>query len=79
MVHHDEELSQQLSPLDGIVLAIDGVQPEKSPETLYLVRDVRSGRVFVAKARLSSATAEIEQLREEVRRLGGADGGSDQR
>ena len=69
VVHHDEELIKQLRPLDGIVLAIDGVQPAKSHETLYLLRDVRSGRVFVAKTRLSSATAEIEPLIEEVRRF----------
>jgi hypothetical protein len=45
VVHQDEELIKQWRPLDGIVLAIDGVQPEKSHETLYLLRDVRSGRV----------------------------------
>ena len=68
MVHQDAELIKQLRPLDGIVLAIDGVQPENSHETLYLLRDVRSGRVLVAKTRLSSATAEIEPWIEEVRR-----------
>jgi hypothetical protein len=46
------------------------VQPEKSHETLYMLRDVRSGRVFVAKTLLSSATAEIEPLIEEVHGLG---------
>jgi hypothetical protein len=45
VAHHDEELLEQLRTLDGIVLAIDGVQPEKSHETLYILRDVRSGRV----------------------------------
>jgi len=69
VVHRDEELIKPLRPLDGIVLAIDGVQPAKSHETLYLLRDVRSGRVFVAKTRLSSATADIEPLIEEVRRF----------
>lgn len=48
------------------MLAIDGVQPEKSHETLYMLRDVPSGRVFVAKTLLSSATGEIEQFIEEV-------------
>ena len=41
----DEELIAQLKALGGIVLASDGVQPEKSHETLYMLRDVRSGRV----------------------------------
>jgi hypothetical protein len=66
VARHDQALIEQLRTLNGIVLAIDGVQPEKSHETLYMVRDVRSGRVFVAKTLLSSATAEIEPLIEEV-------------
>jgi hypothetical protein len=70
VAHHDEELIRQLRTLDGIVLAIDGMQPEKSHETLYILRDVRSGRVFVAKTLLSSATSEIEQWIEEVLGLG---------
>ena len=56
--------------MGGIILAIDGVQPEKSHETLYILREVRSGRVLVAKTLLSSATPEIEQLIEEVLSLG---------
>jgi hypothetical protein len=54
----------------GIILASAGVQPEKRHETLDMLRDVRSGRVRVAKPLLSSATAEIEPLIEEVLRLG---------
>jgi hypothetical protein len=45
VAHQDEELIGPLRTLDGIVLAIDGVQPEKSHETLYILRDVCSGRV----------------------------------
>jgi hypothetical protein len=70
VAQHDKELIAQLQTLGGIILAIDGVQPEKSHETLYILRDVRSGRVLVAKPLLSSATAEIEQLIEEVLSLG---------
>jgi hypothetical protein len=70
VAHQDEELIRQLRTLDGIVLAMDGVQPEKSHETLSILRDVRSGRVLVAKTLLSSATGEIEQLIEEVLGLG---------
>jgi hypothetical protein len=66
----DHALIEQLRLLGGIVLAIDGVQPEKGHETLYILRDVRSGRVLVAKTLLSSATAEIEQLIDEVLGLG---------
>jgi len=70
VAQHDEELITQLQTLGGIILAVDGVQPEKSHETLYILRDVRSGRVLVAKPLLSSATSEIEQLIEEVLGLG---------
>jgi hypothetical protein len=45
VAHQDAELIGQLSTLDGIVLAMDGVQPEKSHETLDMLRDVCSGRV----------------------------------
>jgi hypothetical protein len=45
VAHQDPALIEPLRLLDGIVLAIAGVQPEKSHETLYIVRDVRSGRV----------------------------------
>ena len=65
VAHHDEERIGQLRTLAGTVLAIDGVQPEKSHETLDIWRDVCSGRVLVAKTLLSSATGEIESLIEE--------------
>jgi hypothetical protein len=67
VAHHDAELIEQLKTGGGIVLAMDGVQPEKSDETLDSLRDVPSGRVLVAKTLLSSATGEIEHLIEEVR------------
>jgi hypothetical protein len=70
VAYQDQALVEQLRTLDGIVLAIDGVQPEKSQETLYIWREVRSGRVLVAKTLLSSATAELERLIEEVLSLG---------
>jgi hypothetical protein len=69
VARQEPALLEQLRLVGGIVLAIDGVQPEKSHETLYILRDVRSGRVLVAKTLLSSATPELEQLIEEVRGL----------
>jgi hypothetical protein len=70
VARQDQELIEQLSTVGRIVLSIDGVQPETSYETLYILRDVCSGRVFVAKTLLSSATREIEQLIEDVLALG---------
>ena len=70
VAHQDQELMEQLRPVGRIVRAIAGVQPEKSDEPLDMVRDVCSGRVFVAKTLLSRATGEIEQLIEDVLGLG---------
>ena len=70
VARQDPELIGQLRTVGSLVLAIDGVQPEKSHETLYMLRDVCSGRVLVAKTLLSSATSEIELLIDEVLVLG---------
>ena len=70
VARQDQALIEQLSTVGSIVLSIDGVQPEKSYATLYILRDVCSGRVLVARTLLSSATSEIEQLIEDVLGLG---------
>jgi len=64
------ELLEKLRAQGGIVLSIDGVQPEKGNEILYLLRDVRSGQVLVARNLLSSTTGAIEGLLREVLALG---------
>lgn len=45
-----------------IVLTIDGLQPEKGHETLYVVREVTQNRVLFAEPLLSGATDEIRKL-----------------
>lgn len=45
-----------------VMLSIDGLQPEKGHETLYVVRELRQERVWFAEALLSSATDEIRPL-----------------
>ena len=66
----DAQLLAQLRMPGAIILAIDGVQPEKGNETLSLRRDLQSRRVLVARNLLSSASAEIVALIEEVQALG---------
>lgn len=66
----DAQLLAELRAQEGIILALDGVQPEKGNETLYLLRDLLSRRVLVARNLLSSASAEIEALIAEVLALG---------
>src|SRR5439155_19610104 len=46
---------------DALILTIDGLQPEKGHETLYVVRELRRKRIWFAAALLSSATTEIRR------------------
>ena len=45
-----------------VVLTIDGLQPEKGHETLYVVREATRNRVWFAEPLLSGATAEVRKL-----------------
>ncbi len=48
--------------IDQLVLTIDGLQPEKGHETLYVVRELRGKRVWFAEALLSSSADEVRRL-----------------
>jgi hypothetical protein len=58
----------------GLILTIDGLQPEKGHETLYVVRELTQKRVWFAETLLSSIAAEVQRLlaraRAWVERLG---------
>jgi hypothetical protein len=47
------DVKQQLEDVDaeyhGLLLSMDGVQPEKGNENLYVVRERFSGRILAAK------------------------------
>ena len=45
---HDSEWLAQVQANGGLIISIDGIQPEKGNETVYLVRDVLTGRVLTA-------------------------------
>src|SRR5262249_23542407 len=66
----DPQVVKQLKEQGGIILAIDGIQPEKGNETLWLLRDARSERVLGARNLLSSGCAEIGPLIAEIKALG---------
>jgi MULE transposase domain len=55
-------LANAYREIDSLILTIDGLQPEKGHETLYVVRELRAKRVWFAQALLSSATAEVRRL-----------------
>ena len=48
--------------IDEVDLSIDGLQPEKGHETLYVVRDLRKNIVWFAEALVSSSNEEVRQL-----------------
>ena len=49
-----EALRRQYESVDEIVLSIDGLQPEKGHETLYVVRELTQKRVWFAEALISA-------------------------
>ena len=55
-------LKKEYQKTRHVMLSIDGLQPEKGHETLYVVRELRQQRVWFAEALLSSATNEIRPL-----------------
>jgi hypothetical protein len=61
--HQDQALlAQHYQNIDRLVLTIDGLQPEKGHETLYVVRELRGKRVWFAEALLSSSADEVRRL-----------------
>lgn len=61
--HQDQALlAEHYKDLASLVLTIDGLQPEKGHETLYVVRELRGKRVWFAEALLSSSTDEVQRL-----------------
>ena len=55
-------LQEEYAKTRTVVLSIDGLQPEKGHETLYVVRELGRERVWFAQPLLSSATEEIRPL-----------------
>jgi hypothetical protein len=54
----------------GLMLSMDGVQPEKGNETLYVIREVFSGTVLAAKNMKSGAAEELKSLIGPILELG---------
>jgi WD40 repeat protein len=48
--------------LEQIILSIDGLQPEKGHETLYVVRELLGKRVWFAEALISASADEVQRL-----------------
>ena len=69
-----ERLAEIYEDVDDVVLSIDGLQPEKGHETLYVVREFTKKRVSFGEPLVSSSAAEVRRLvvraREWAERLG---------
>ena len=63
------EMKRAYRARSRVVLTIDGLQPEKGHETLYVVREVTRNRVWFAEPLLSGTTAEIRKLFARAKRL----------
>src|SRR5205823_6425204 len=67
----DVEWLGQVEKNGGIIVSVDGIQPEKGNETVYLVRDALTGRVLAAENVTSSETAVMRARLAPVVALGG--------
>lgn len=66
----DGEWLAQVEKNGGIIVSVDGIQPEKGNETVYLVRDALTGRILNAENVTSSETAVMKALLAPVVALG---------
>ena len=55
-------MRRQYEGVDDIILTIDGLQPEKGHETLYVVRELTQKRVWFAEPLLSATAPEVQRL-----------------
>ena len=68
--HQDmARLREEYQDSQDVILTIDGIQPEKGHETLYVVRELRKQRIWFAEALLSSTYAEIRKLIQRAKSL----------
>jgi endonuclease III-like uncharacterized protein len=56
----DQQWLDEVNKHGGIIVSVDGIQPEKGNETVYVVRDALSGRVLAAENVTSSETEVIK-------------------
>jgi hypothetical protein len=66
----DQQWLVQVQQNGGIIISIDGIQPDRGNETIYLVRDALTGRVLAAENVTSSETEVMKALLAPVAALG---------
>jgi hypothetical protein len=55
-------LRRQYESVEEIILCIDGLQPEKGHESLYVVRELTQERVWFAESLISATADEVQRL-----------------
>ncbi|MDF2683605.1 MAG: hypothetical protein K0R47_4795 [Brevibacillus sp.] len=65
-----QSLAETTAQNGGIILSMDGVQPEKGNEMLYVIREVFSGAILAAQNMKSGAAAELRTLIEPIIEMG---------
>src|SRR5947209_10386311 len=61
-VSHDEAWKEQVRKNKGILLSIDGIQPDNGNETIYLMRDVLTERILHAENVTESTKERLKQI-----------------
>lgn len=61
-VAHDEAWKEQVRANKGILLSIDGIQPDAGNETIYLLRDVFTGRILNAENTTNRTKERLKQI-----------------
>jgi hypothetical protein len=67
-----EQMRKAYAQTKSLVLAIDGLQPEKGHETLYVVRELTQKRVWFAEPLLSSTNDEVRRVLARAGQIAGA-------
>jgi hypothetical protein len=65
----DEEWKKQVEKNQGIIVSIDGIQPEKGNETIYIVRDALTGRMLASENATESSAERLKEILEPVVQL----------
>lgn len=70
VAREDSEWLAQVEVNGGLIISIDGIQPDKGNETIYLVRDALTGRMLTAENVISSEKEVMKRVLAPVVALG---------
>ena len=65
----DRQWLDQVQTNGGMLVSMDGIQPDRGNETIYVVRDALTGRVLAAENVTASETAVLKQILASVKAL----------